>query len=127
MDRLMRAMMPLQTDAELESALHDAAEALANKKGSTLVRTVNGYRLAGHGRTIHVGQVEDAATAVRKLAKSLPVPFAGAASATDHDSAENSLDAVLRVWPIETIDWTFIAEIATRARDTEDAGLSNEK
>ncbi|MBV5297436.1 MAG: hypothetical protein JZU64_04665 [Rhodoferax sp.] len=123
----LRDLMPLQTDCEIESALFDAASALAGKHGFALVRWAGGYLLKSPGKLLHFGTIEDAAKAVRKFARNTPVPSAGAGVAVVPDLPENSLGAVLRVWPIETIDWTFIAEIATRARDTEDAGLSNEK
>ena len=74
----LRDAMPLQSDTEIESALFDAASTLASKKGFALVRTVNGYRLAGHGRTIHFGQIESAAAAVRKATKTTCEPLAGA-------------------------------------------------
>ena len=68
--------------ASVWDGLRDATEALASKKGFTLARTVNGYRLTGHGRTIHTGQLEDAAKVMRKADKSPVAALAGAGGAT---------------------------------------------
>ncbi len=98
----LRDSMPLQTEVEIEAALFDATEALASKKGFTLARTVNGYRLTGHGRTIHTGQLEDAAKVMRKADKSPVAALAGAGGATALGSPENASQADFVATPIAT-------------------------
>ena len=99
-DDLRDAM--LQTDTEIKSALFDAGSALASKKGFALVRTANGYRLTGHGRTIHTGQLEDAAKVMRKADKSPVAALAGAGGATALGSPENASQADFVATPIAT-------------------------
>lgn len=53
----LRDSMPLQTDEEIESALHDAGTALARQHGFHLVRGANGYRLTMPGRVLIAGQI----------------------------------------------------------------------
>ena len=123
----LRDSMPLQSDAELEAALLDATSALARKQGFSLVHGPTGYRLAGHGRLLHVGQLIDAAKALHRFTKTTQGPLAGAGCATALDSAGNALQSVWLALPIATNDWTDATENATRPRDTEGARLSNEK
>ena len=123
----LRDSMPLQSDDELESSLLDATEALASKQGFSLALGRTGYRLAGHGRLLHVGQLIDVGKAVRQHAKTAQGPLAGAAGATALDLPEISLQAVWLTMPIGTNDWTDATENATRPRDTDAGELSNEK
>jgi hypothetical protein len=68
----LRDAMPLQTDCEIEAALFDAASTLAGKHGIALVRWAGAYLLKSPGKLLHIGTIEDAATAVRKFAKAPP-------------------------------------------------------
>lgn len=123
----LRDAMPLQTDCEIEAALFDAAQALASKHGFALARWAGAYLLKMPGKLLHFGTIEDAAQTVRMFTKPARKPFAGAGGAMAHDLPKNSLDAVLRAWPIETNNWTDAIENATRPRDIEGRRLSNEK
>jgi len=77
MIRALRSMM-LQTDDEIESAMHDAGSALARKHGFTLVRAHGGYRLTMPGRVLLVGQIEFVNNVMRKAIKSTCEPLSGA-------------------------------------------------
>ena len=101
--------------ASVWDGLRDATEALASKKGFTLARTVNGYRLTGHGRTIHTGQLEDAAKVMRKADKSPVAALAGAACTIGLDSPANALQAVFVALSIVSTNWTDDTENATHA------------
>ena len=116
----------MQTDSEVEAALFDAASTLAGQKGFTLVRTVNGYRLTGHGRTIHTGQLVDAAKVMRKSTKSTCEPLSGAGGTVTPASTENATKAIYWAFPIAISNWTDEAENATPACCIESAGSSNE-
>lgn len=85
----------LQSDADIEAALFDAAATLAKKHDFALVQCSTGYRLAGHGRMIHLGLIHEAVKAVRRFAKTTQGPLAGAGCATALDLPENALQAVL--------------------------------
>jgi len=122
----LRDSMPLTSDTEIEHALFDAARTLAEQKGFALVRSANGYRLSGPGQTFQIGTVEGAATAIRKLPKTPAAALAGAGGVIPPAGAENTLKAVWLAFPIATNNWTGNAENATRGRDTETVGQSNE-
>ncbi len=78
-----------------ELALFAGAVRRAAAKGLHLVQSGSGYRLTGYGRTIHVGQVEDASKAVHRFTKAPLGGLAGAVGATALDLPENALQAVL--------------------------------
>ncbi len=110
MNRALRSMM-LQTDDEIESAMHDAGSALARKHGFTLVRAHGGYRLSMPGRVLLVGQIEFVNNVMRKANLGLP---------------ENALQAVWLALPIVISNWTDNSENARHAGCIDDGVLSNE-
>ena len=116
----------LQDDSEIDQAMFDAAQTLAAQKGFDLAHSVNGYRLSGPGQTFQIGTIEGAAKAIRKLPKTPAAALAGAGGVIPPAGAENTLKAVWLAFPIATNNWTGNAENATRGRDTETVGQSNE-
>jgi hypothetical protein len=119
-------LMPLTSGALIEQALFDAAHELAKQKGFHLVRTVNGYRLTGHGMTRHYSGLSDAAELVRKLIESTYGPLAGADDACTPASTENATRAIYGAVSIASINWTDNTENATCACCMESVRQSNE-
>ena len=125
MNRALRSMM-LQTDDEIESAMHDAGSALARKHGFTLVRAHGGYRLSMPGRVLLVGQIEFVNNVMRKAIKSPVAASSGAAGTVNLGLPENALQAVWLALPIVISNWTDNSENARHAGCIDDGVLSNE-
>lgn len=122
----LRNTTMMQSDTDVEAAMFDAAQTLAEQKGYHLVHIATGYILSATGVVRRFGLIEDAARYIRNATKTAHEPLAGSLPAVGLDLPENATKAIYWAVPIATINWTDISENATCVRCTNQAEVSNE-